>query len=218
MRHFHSKLWLVGEFLFLMVALPTLLYLLLPLKLLLPTIWLAALLCHMGYRRLMHHPFRTTWRGAAFQWAQVAPLLLRFALSAVLLTGATMLVHPDFLFSFVRTSPAFWLLVMVLYPLLSVVPQEIIFRSFFFARYGTLFTKPWMLVLASGLAFGFAHILFHNWVAPILCVIGGVMFAQTYQKHRSLMLVAFEHALYGDFLFTLGLGKYFYHGAVAITQ
>src|SRR5690606_19736697 len=124
-------------------------------------------------------------------------------------------LRPDLLFGFVREKPAFWLLVMFLYPLLSVIPQEIIFRSFFFERYRNLFTHPATMIVASGIAFGFAHILFHNWVAPLLCLIGGIMFATTYHRHRSLLLVAVEHALYGDFLFTLGLGRYFYHGTVA---
>lgn len=82
-----------------------------------------------------------------------------------------------------------------------------------FDRYKTAFS-PRVLVLVSGVGFGFAHIVFGNWVAPVLCVIGGIMFAQTYARTRSLALVSLEHALYGDFIFTLGLGRYFYHGAV----
>ncbi|MEJ0010772.1 MAG: hypothetical protein WDN72_10060 [Alphaproteobacteria bacterium] len=33
-------------------------------------------------------------------------------------------------------------------------------------------------------------------------------------RRASLLLVAIEHALYGDFIFTVGLGHYFYEGAV----
>jgi uncharacterized protein len=120
---------------------------------------------------------------------------------------------PELLFGFVREKPLFWLIVMVMYPLISVVPQEIIFRRYMFDRYKTAFS-PRVLVLVSGVGFGFAHIVFGNWVAPVLCVIGGIMFAQTYARTRSLALVSLEHALYGDFIFTLGLGRYFYHGAV----
>ena len=215
MHHLHSKSWLAAEVLLLMVGVPTLLYYTLPMKFMLPAIWLAALCCHLGYRGLTAHTFSQWWLRKAFTAANLKPILLRFLISAGLLWTATYMLEPGSLFSFVRTSPRFWLLVMFLYPILSVVPQEIIFRSFFFARYRTLFTHPAALVLASGLAFGFAHILFHNWVAPVLCVVGGIMFAQTYRRTQSLMLVAFEHALYGDFVFTLGLGRYFYHGAVA---
>ena len=41
---------------------------------------------------------------------------------------------------------------------------------------------------------------------------GGLFFADTYAKTRSLAAVYFEHALYGCYLFTIGLGFYFYHG------
>ena len=88
------------------------------------------------------------------------------------------------------------------------------FRSYLFARFSGRLLPPVAMLLVSGLGFGFAHIVFGNWVAPTLCAIGGLLFAQTYQRTRSLALVAIEHALFGDFIFTLGLGRYFYHGAV----
>ena len=214
MQHIHSKPWLIGEFFLLMVALPTLLYFVLPIKMLLLVIWSAALLCHLASRKALSTLIPDWWGKSALTWANLEPILLRFAILASLLTLITATTSPELLFNFVRTNPTFWLLVMILYPLLSVVPQEIIFRSFLFTRYRTLFTKPGGMIAASAFAFGYAHILFHNWVAPIMCLIGGAMFALTYTRKRSLALVAFEHALYGDFLFTLGLGRYFFHGAV----
>jgi hypothetical protein len=48
----------------------------------------------------------------------------------------------------------------------------------------------------------------------ILTLLGGLMFAKTYEETGSLVLSGIEHALYGGFLFTIGLGKYFYYGAV----
>jgi len=218
MRHLHSKPWLLAEWAILMIGLPVALYLTLPIRYLLPMIWLIALGCHLAYRALDRQPTHIWWGRGAVTWANLRPILLRFAFSALLLGLITWIWVPELLFGMIRTKPAFWLLVMVFYPILSVVPQEIIFRSFFFTRYQTLFKPEWMLVLASGVAFGMAHILFHNWIAPLLCFIGGVMFARTYAKHRSLMLVAIEHALYGDFLFTLGLGRYFYHGTIALAH
>jgi hypothetical protein len=41
-------------------------------------------------------------------------------------------------------------------------------------------------------------------------VAGGILFALTYAMTRSLMTSMIEHALYGNYLFTLGLGKYLY--------
>jgi membrane protease YdiL (CAAX protease family) len=214
MRHIHGKIWLYSELVILMIVLPSALYLVLSPRLILPLIWLTALYCHMIYRVIEGVPTRVWWGAAAVTWENLRPILRRFVVCAALLAGATWALAPGLLFGFVRTNPAFWLLVMMLYPVLSVVPQEIIFRSFFFARYPRLFTTRRVMVVASGVTFGLAHLVFHNWVAPLLCMVGGMLFAQTYYRHRSLMLVAIEHALYGDFIFTLGLGRYFYHGAV----
>ncbi len=215
MRALHSKPWLMAELPILMIGLPMLLYYALPTKYLLPVIWSAGLYSYLVLRHTAPEVTRDLWSRHALIAANIVPMLKRFACCAALLTLLTRLFAPALLFSFVRTQPAFWLLVMVAYPLLSVIPQEIIFRSFFFARYKHLFTTPRLMILASGIAFGFAHILFHNWVAPLLCLLGGVMFARTYHQQRSLLLVSLEHALYGNFLFTLGLGRYFYHGTVA---
>jgi len=45
-------------------------------------------------------------------------------------------------------------------------------------------------------------------------VAGGWLFGGTYRRSRSLGLVCLEHALYGDLIFTVGLGQYFFHGAL----
>ncbi len=211
----HSKVWLMAELLILMIGLPLLLYWALPVKYMLPVIWTAGLYSYLILRQTSPELVRELWSCHSLTAANITPILKRFACCAVLLTLLTWLFAPTLLFGFVRTQPAFWLLIMIAYPLLSVIPQEIIFRSFFFARYKRLFTNQRLMILGSGLAFGFAHILFHNWVAPTLCVIGGLMFARSYHLHHSLLLVSIEHALYGNFLFTVGLGRYFYHGTVA---
>lgn len=210
-----KKPFLTLEFFALMIVLPLVLYAALPMKYLLPTIWVAGLYAYAISRVQLGHRFRVIWNAAAVTRTNLTPILKRFALCVVLMTGFTLAYAPDQFLSFPRERTPLWLLVMCFYPLLSVVPQEIIFRSFFFDRYSALFTTRRAMLLASGLAFAFAHLLFHNWIAPTLCLIGGLMFAGTYARHRSLALVALEHALYGDALFTLGLGRYFYHGSVA---
>jgi len=71
------------------------------------------------------------------------------------------------------------------------------------------------MILASALVFAFAHVLYINWIAPLLSFIAGIIFATTYAKTKSLALVTIEHGLYGNALFLVGLGWYFYGGAVA---
>ena len=75
---------------------------------------------------------------------------------------------------------------MLLYPALSVVPQELVFRTFFFHRYGRLFGGPWVATAASALAFSWAHVVLLNGLAVVLTLLGGWLFARTYLRTRSL--------------------------------
>lgn len=140
------------------------------------------------------------------------PVLLRSTLLCAVLGLAVWRFAPQLLFSFVRRSPGFWAVVMLLYPLLSVYPQELIFRAYFFQRYRILFGAGWGMIVASALAFGFVHIVLGNWISVVLSAIGGFLFALTYQQSGSLPLTCLEHAFYGNFIFTIGLGQFFYHG------
>ena len=70
------------------------------------------------------------------------------------------------------------------------------------------------MIWASAIVFAYAHILFINPVAPVLSLLAGYFFASTYAKYKSLALVTIEHALYGNMIFTLGLGYYFWGGSV----
>ncbi len=128
-------------------------------------------------------------------------------------TGAFALTYfffPDWLFGFPRQRPFLWLGVMALYPLLSALPQEFIYRTFILRRYGPLFGDRTML--ASVLTFGFLHIIYLNILAVALSTIAGWIFVRNYAKNRSLAAVATEHALYGCIVFTIGLGRFFYSG------
>ena len=139
-------------------------------------------------------------------------IVLRFLVCGTALTLVTRWLAPGLFLSLPRERPVFWGAIMVLYPLLSVWPQEVIFRRFLFYRYGRIFGEGGV-VAASALAFGFAHVIFLNWIAVALTVAGGAMFARNYAQERSLWLACFEHGLYGCLVFTIGLGRFFYTGA-----
>lgn len=141
------------------------------------------------------------------------PILLRFTLLAPVVTIFTYIYHEERLFSLVSTQPLTWFLVMLLYPILSVYPQELLYRMYFFTRYRPIFRKPWQMIAISSFLFGYAHIVFNNWISISFTLVGGVMFSHTYHKHQSLLLTTIEHALYGCFIFTIGLGWFFYHAA-----
>ena len=141
-------------------------------------------------------------------------ILLRFAICAVLLTGLVWLLRPDQFFILPRTRPGLWAVIMVAYPLISVWPQELIYRAFFFHRYRSIFGEGAGMVIGSSVAFGLMHVIFQNWVAVVMTIVGGVFFGTTYLKSRSLLAVSFEHTLYGQLIFTIGLGAYFYTGTL----
>jgi membrane protease YdiL (CAAX protease family) len=56
------------------------------------------------------------------------------------------------------------------------------------------------------------HIVYRNPLAVVLTFFGGLIFAWRYKVTNSLLTSSFEHALYGCWLFTVGLGDFFYHG------
>jgi hypothetical protein len=212
---FSSRPFLWMEMLILTVWIPLGLYFYSPRGAIFLALWVILLYSVFIYRRVAPEMrLRQVWDAAAlYERTLWLPILRRFAVSATALAIITFLLLPQRFLSFPLERPALWTMVMLFYPLLSVVPQEFIFRSFFFARYRSIFPSSRSMFLASALTFGFAHVLLHNWVAVALSTIGGFYFAHTYQRRPSLALVWAEHALYGCFLFTVGLGYYFYSGA-----
>jgi membrane protease YdiL (CAAX protease family) len=138
-------------------------------------------------------------------------LLLRDVPLLLLLGLTVWMVAPKMLFSLIKTAPALWLLVMIFYPVLSVYPQELLYRAYFFHRFKPLFGEGAGMVVASAMLFGFVHIIFGSWISMALTAAGGVLFGLTYRRSGSLLLVCLEHGLFGDFVFTIGIGRYFYH-------
>jgi membrane protease YdiL (CAAX protease family) len=149
------------------------------------------------------------WRAEAVRGA--IPRILALYVPAMFLLGAMVYrFMPDAFLSFPRERPVIWAAVMLLYPILSVWPQNVIYRAFIHHRYACLFRSPTALLLASAAAFCWGHIIFQNWVALALTFPGGLIFAATYQRTRSTLAASLEHALYGCLVFTVGLGQSLY--------
>ena len=145
-----------------------------------------------------------------------APLILLFMAAMVFARERHLFDVPPEVdwFSLPLHKPRVYLLVMIGYPLISVYPQELIYRTLFFERYAAAFGSLKAAIIANALVFGWAHIIFHNAVAVCLTVAGGALFSVTYIRTKSLLAAAFEHTLYGGLLFTIGLGWYFFGGSV----
>jgi membrane protease YdiL (CAAX protease family) len=178
----------------------------------LPALWVAALYCVYVLRRASRsHPVRL-WNAEPLPHS-IFSVLAIFALAATAITIAVWMLLPQQMFGFARTHSAFWAVLMVFYPVFSVYPQGIVFRAFFFERYRPLFPAASAIVLASAAVFAFSHIIFHNFWSVALTFVAGLLFAWRYQKTGSLLVSSLEHALYGCYMFTVGLGGLFYHGA-----
>jgi len=214
-----SRLHLAIEFGLLFAGVPLTLRILAPRLpwVLLPALWLftvgclAWLLCNPNFDR------RSLWRIAdPGRWTFLGLANVLPAAAALLLVA--WYAAPQHLFDLPRRRPGVWALVMLLYPILSVYPQGIIYRGFLFQRYAPLFPRRWALILVSGVAFGFMHVVFRNWVAPLLTVAGGLLLAWVYDASGSLPIAALIHWGLGGAVFTVGLGRYFFHGTLTLAQ
>ena len=179
------------------------------------SIWSGGLYALLMLRRAPDFSFHKLWNGDGWVPAAKRFAFIRFLILALVLTLLTLLLVPERFMRFPLEHFPLWLAVMVLYPPLSIVPQELLFRSFFFARYGRFFEKFGKLpfaILVNGLVFGLGHIVLNNWIAPTFTAIGGALLAHSFQQHRSLKWAVVEHALYGCWIFTVGIGWYFFTG------
>ena len=204
---------LIIEFLCLFVALP-LAYRFSPVRIpALPLLWIVA--AYAGWQLVRDPQFNRTQLWNAGELPAYLPAILTiFVVAAFLLWLGVRLFAPELEWNFVRRQPVFWAVVMVAYPVLSVYPQGLLYRAFFFARYTELFPGRWAMIVASASAFAFLHIIFRNPLAPALTFAGGLLFAYRYDQTGSLAVSSSEHALYGCWLFTIGMGQFFYHRTI----
>ena len=173
--------------------------------------WMVTGYCYSILRRNSPRDSRSLWRLGPFfgQWRSILGLFLP---AALLVAAGVYLATPRLLLDMPKRQPLPWAMVMLLYPVLSVVPQTIIYRAFIFTRYAPLFPSEPLLILASGLCFSWLHIVLRNPIAPLLTLPAGFLFAWRFSRTRSIPVSALEHALYGCLMFTIGLGAYFRTG------
>jgi len=126
---------------------------------------------------------------------------------AVITTIYVYVVKPSSLFCVPLSDPTLWVLILLFYSLFSVWPQEVIYRTFFFNRYAMFFKDKRLLIVVNAIVFAMAHLFLRNTLVIVLTFIGGLLFSYTFKKTKSTMLVTIEHALYGNWLFTVGMGQ-----------
>ncbi len=146
---------------------------------------------------------------------RLVAILPLWLLSAAVLAGMLAIYSPNRLLSLPLNYPGVWLAIVLAYPFISVYPQEVIYRAFFFHRYKPIAGDGWGMIALSAAAFAWMHIRFGNWVAIALCLAGGLFFSYRYYKTRSLLVTSIEHAIYGQLVFTIGLGEFIESGTMA---
>jgi len=207
------RVYLAVEMLVMFVVMPTLYWQKVVRLPLIPAILMFAGICLLMLLSDRTFDRRSLWRweGLRREWKRI---VVQWVVAACFLALGTWLYAPERLFSFARAKPTLYLFVMLAYPIFSVYGQELIYRVFFFHRYERLLTRGWMRVALSALFFGYVHIMFsaNPVISVVLSGVGGLLFAWTYERTRSCAAAGFEHALYGDAIWTVGLGVFFYAG------
>lgn len=175
---------------------------------LLPVLCIAALLLLIDPTFRLRDELR---RGLG--WRNALSIVLIFLIMGGAATLWIKTYHPAWFLEFPTNRPETYKRIMLAYPIFSVAAQELLYRSFYFHRYGPLFgTHAWLIVIANGLLFGYAHIVMGSTFAVAATTLGGLILAARYAMTRSFWAVFIEHTLWGWLVFTIGLGRYFFTG------
>ncbi|WP_299910275.1 CPBP family intramembrane glutamic endopeptidase [uncultured Paracoccus sp.] len=205
-----SRRWLWVEFAALYIGAPLAIALCLPPERMFSALFLFSLVGLVLLWRTGGFQWRNLVRGRRMPWHEIAGIALATLVAGVVILSIS---RPESLFGILRTRPEFLLLIWALYPILSALPQELIFRPLFFHRYGALLPQGKAGIAVNAAVFSFAHLMYWSWIVAIMTFIGGWFFARAYLRHgfpAAWML----HAVAGNMLFAVGMGYYFYSGNV----
>ena len=162
------------------------------------------------------------WRTGGFDWHSLVRGWRRVPVWQVvvfgLITGLAgwaiiQIARPDYARPLTPERLRFLGVIWLLYPILSALPQELIFRPLFFHRFGSLFPVRGTAVAVNAFVFSFAHLMYWSLVVAVLTLIGGWIFARAYLI-RGCPSAWILHGIAGNVLFTVGMGAYFWSGAV----
>ncbi len=210
-----KKLWLRIECLVLFFMVPMALYWfrhLLAFKLM-PVLLFAALGCLIYLFSDKAFDRSVLWNMQNFS-SRMKQILITCIGVSIFLGIFTYLMYEDRLFVFPIDRPNAVLTFVLIYPLLGALPQEIIFKAFFFHRYRLIFSGPVSLVVLNGLSFGLFHLWYANVSAPVLSIFAGMILGYRYLKTKSLLITSIEHSVLGIILYIIGLGWFFYSGSI----
>ncbi|QFT82012.1 CAAX amino terminal protease self- immunity [Roseovarius sp. THAF27] len=207
-----SKRRLCIELLSLFILAPVILAVFLPSSAMLPVLLCVTVLGMFLLHRTPGFHWRDLTQGwGKIDWRVVAGFAVATTLACVLVQT---LFLPDRWFALYQMNGWAWLLVMALYPIVSALPQEVVFRPLFFRRYAPILPASDTALIANAAVFSMAHLLYWNVVVMVMTFIGGLVFAWAYKVRNSFPMAVVLHAVAGNILFTLGTGFLFYTGSI----
>lgn len=139
-----------------------------------------------------------------------APLI---ALTTWFLANHTGYLPESGFFRLPRQIPWLMVAIIVFYPWISAYPQEITHRAFFFHRYAPIIGSGTSAFALNVIAFSWLHAPMWNWIALLMTIPAGILFAWTYRRSSSALAAGFEHAMYGIWVFCTGLGYFVFTGS-----
>ena len=96
------------------------------------------------------------------------------------------------------------ILLSLIYLIFSVIPQEIIFRYYFFTRYENVFKNKYILIITNSLIFSIFHVIYLDIKIIFITFIGSILLSSNYVQSKSLILVILQHFFFAQILLTLG--------------
>lgn len=201
--------WLVIEFVLLFFGVP--LYIFFDPNLIHPSALVLPILIgiFIYLRRLPNFKFKDLIRFTVSKKEVLLHLLTAAAVTIVMLLIVYFLNREN-LFNLLKANPFILIMLCIFYPIFSAYGQEIIYRTFLFHRYRAIFKSDALIILASGITFSFVHIVYYSHISIILTLILGLYLAKTFLKTRSVLFVAILHGIYGNMVFIIGMGSYFW--------
>jgi hypothetical protein len=148
------------------------------------------------------------WRDIDWRFVAALACVTAFAGYGIVRTAA-----PEAVFFPARAMPGLMAMIVVLYPFLSALPQEVLFRPLFFRRYAPILPGGRGALVLNAAIFSLAHLMYWSWIVAALTFAGGLAFAHAYRRHGFPTAVA-AHAAAGIVVFGVGLGVFFYSGNV----
>lgn len=203
----HGRLW--AEWGVLYLALPLLIAVVLPPGSMFPALFAGTALGIW----LLHRTGGFRWRDLRLGRIEPAVVAVFAAVTLAVALAVSFATAGDPL-RFAMANPGFLLLILIFYPILSALPQELVFRVLWYHRYAGVLPGGWPGIILNAAVFALAHLMYWSGIVALMTFAGGLAFAWAYQRRRSFPMAVMMHALAGQIVFALGLGMFFYSGNV----